>query len=155
MVFPLPYSGRLECTLVCFFSVLIWRMLSINGMKINIWLLKFLLLTILYYKLKWADCCDGSDEYDGEVKCPNACWEAGKVTRDKLKKKIDIYKEGVTIRKREVERAKQVIVKDKEELLKLKNNEKSLKGLVKKLKGKSLTSHFLVRLISLQFQPFV
>ncbi|KAJ6379867.1 hypothetical protein OIU76_016512, partial [Salix suchowensis] len=82
-----------------------------------------------------CDCCDGSDEYDGEVKCPNACWEAGKVTRDKLKKKIDIYKEGVTIRKREVERAKQAIAKDKEELLKLKNNEKSLKGLVKKLKA--------------------
>ncbi|KAJ6434050.1 hypothetical protein OIU84_017711 [Salix udensis] len=82
-----------------------------------------------------CDCCDGSDEYDGEVKCPNACWEAGKVTRHKLKKKIDIYKEGVTIRKREVERAKQAIAKDKEELLKLKNNEKSLKGLVKKLKA--------------------
>lgn len=82
-----------------------------------------------------CDCCDGSDEYDGEVKCPNACWEAGKVTRDKLKKKIDIYKEGVTIRKKEVEQAKQAIAKDKEELSKLKNNEKSLKGLVKNLKA--------------------
>jgi hypothetical protein len=71
------------------------------------------------------------------VKCPNTCWEAGKVTRDKLKKKIDIYKEGVTIRKKEVEQAKQAIAKDKEELSKLKNNEKSLKGLVKNLKGNS------------------
>lgn len=83
-----------------------------------------------------CDCCDGSDEYDGEVKCPNTCWEAGKVTRDKLKKKIDIYKEGVTIRKKEVEQAKQAIAKDKEELSKLKYNEKSLKGLVKNLKAR-------------------
>ncbi|CAK7341363.1 unnamed protein product [Dovyalis caffra] len=80
-------------------------------------------------------CCDGSDEYNGEVKCPNSCWEAGKVARDKLKKKIDIYKEGVAIRKKEVKQAKQAIAKDKEELSKLKNEEKSLKGLVKKLKA--------------------
>lgn len=34
-----------------------------------------------------CDCCDGSDEHDGKVKCPNTCWEVGRVARDKLKKK--------------------------------------------------------------------
>lgn len=87
-----------------------------------------------------ADCCDGSDEYDGKVKCPNTCWEAGKVARDKLKKKIATFEEGVKIRKQEVEHAKVAITKDEAELLKLKNEEKILKGLVEQLNGKILYS---------------
>ncbi|KAK9291272.1 hypothetical protein L1049_009460 [Liquidambar formosana] len=66
-----------------------------------------------------CDCCDGSDEYDGKVKCPNTCWKAGKVARDKLKKKIATYQEGVTKRKQEVEQAKEAIVKDEAELSRL------------------------------------
>ncbi|XP_061981908.1 glucosidase 2 subunit beta-like isoform X3 [Populus nigra] len=81
-----------------------------------------------------CDCCDGSDEYDGQVKCPNTCWEAGKVARDKLKKKIATYKEGVALRNKEVEQAKAAIAKDEAELSKLKNEEKVLKGLVQQLK---------------------
>lgn len=81
-----------------------------------------------------CDCCDGSDEYDNKVKCRNTCWEAGKAARDKLKKKIATYQEGVTIRKEEVERAKVAIAKDKAELSKLQSEEKTLKGLVQQLK---------------------
>ncbi|XP_031249367.1 glucosidase 2 subunit beta [Pistacia vera] len=81
-----------------------------------------------------CDCCDGSDEYDGKVKCPNTCWEAGKVARDKLKKKIATYQEGVTLRNQEIEKAKLSLVKDEEELSKLKTEEKTLKGLVQQLK---------------------
>ncbi|KAH9788981.1 glucosidase 2 subunit beta [Citrus sinensis] len=81
-----------------------------------------------------CDCCDGSDEYDGKVKCPNTCWEAGKVARDKLKKKIATYQEGVLLRKKEIEQAKQNLVKDEAELSNLKNEEKILKGLVQQLK---------------------
>ncbi|KAJ8635151.1 hypothetical protein MRB53_009418 [Persea americana] len=81
-----------------------------------------------------CDCCDGSDEYDGKAKCPNTCWEAGKVAREKLKKKIATYQEGVTLRKKEVEQAKQAFSKDEADLLKLKNEEKILKGLVQQLK---------------------
>ncbi|XP_022995745.1 glucosidase 2 subunit beta [Cucurbita maxima] len=80
-----------------------------------------------------CDCCDGSDEYDNKVKCPNTCWEAGKVARDKLKKKIATLEEGVKIRKVEVEHAKVAITKDEAELLKLQNEEKVLKGLVEQL----------------------
>ncbi|KAL6341197.1 hypothetical protein AAG906_032313 [Vitis piasezkii] len=83
-----------------------------------------------------CDCCDGSDEYDGKVKCPNTCWEAGKVARDKLKKKIVTYKEGVTLRKQQIEQAKLAIAKEEEELSKLKSEEKILKGLVQQLKDR-------------------
>lgn len=69
------------------------------------------------------------------MKCPNTCWEAGKLAKDKLKKKIATYQDGVNIRKQEVENAKQAIAKDKAELSKLKIEEKILKGLVQQLKG--------------------
>ncbi|XP_062076357.1 glucosidase 2 subunit beta [Humulus lupulus] len=81
-----------------------------------------------------CDCCDGSDEYDDKGKCPNTCWEAGKVARDKLMKKIATFQEGVAIRKQEVELAKTAIAKDEAELSKLQNEEKTLKGLVQQLR---------------------
>ncbi|XP_042014977.1 glucosidase 2 subunit beta-like [Salvia splendens] len=81
-----------------------------------------------------CDCCDGSDEYDGKTICPNTCWEAGKVAREKLKKKIATYQEGVTIRRQEIEKAKLSISKEEAELQKLKEEEKILNGLVEKLK---------------------
>ncbi|KAL1540922.1 glucosidase 2 subunit beta-like [Salvia divinorum] len=81
-----------------------------------------------------CDCCDGSDEYDGKTTCPNTCWEAGKVAREKLKKKIATYQEGVTIRRQEIEKAKLTISKEESELQKLKEEEKILNGLVEKLK---------------------
>lgn len=81
-----------------------------------------------------CDCCDGSDEYDGKVKCPNICWEAGKVARDKLKKKIATYLEGVTLRKQEVEQAKVAQMNDEAELSKLKNEQSVLKEIVQQLK---------------------
>ncbi|KAF6147731.1 hypothetical protein GIB67_006704 [Kingdonia uniflora] len=80
-----------------------------------------------------CDCCDGSDEYDGRLNCTNTCWEAGKVARDKLKKRISTFQEGVSIRKKEVQQAKEAIAKDEAELIKLKNEEKILKGLVQQL----------------------
>ncbi|XAR59914.1 hypothetical protein NMG60_11033090 [Bertholletia excelsa] len=83
-----------------------------------------------------CDCCDGSDEYDGKVKCPNNCWEAGKVAREKLKKKIATYQEGVTLRKQVVEQAKLEFAKDEAELSKLKNEEKILEGLVRQLRDR-------------------
>ncbi|KAH7560352.1 hypothetical protein JRO89_XS10G0003900 [Xanthoceras sorbifolium] len=81
-----------------------------------------------------CDCCDGSDEYDGEVNCPNTCWEAGKVARDKLTKKIATFKEGVHIRKQQIEQAKLSLANEEAELSKLKDEEKILKGLVEQLK---------------------
>lgn len=81
-----------------------------------------------------CDCCDGTDEYDGQVKCPNTCWEAGNVARDRLKKKIATYQEGAKLRKQEIEQAKVAMEKDEAELSKLKREESILKGIVKQLK---------------------
>ncbi|XVF47543.1 hypothetical protein PTKIN_Ptkin03bG0117400 [Pterospermum kingtungense] len=81
-----------------------------------------------------CDCCDGSDEYDGQVKCPNTCWDAGKVARDRLLKKISTYREGAKLRNLDIERAKLAIAKDEAELTKLKIEEKNLKALVQELK---------------------
>ncbi|KAL3649350.1 hypothetical protein CASFOL_005753 [Castilleja foliolosa] len=81
-----------------------------------------------------CDCCDGSDEYDGKTKCPNTCWEAGKVAREKLRKKIATYQEGVTIRQKEIEQAKLSMAKEEGELSKLKGHEKIVKELVEQLK---------------------
>lgn len=57
------------------------------------------------------------------------------MARDKLKKKIATFQEGVTFRKKEVEQAKISLEKDKEELSRLKDEEKVLKGLVQQLQG--------------------
>lgn len=84
------------------------------------------------------DCCDGSDEYDGKVKCPNTCWKAGKVSKDKLKRKIATYLDGVAIRNQEVKQAKEAMAKDEAELSKLQKEEKILRGLVQQLKGRVL-----------------
>jgi len=100
-----------------------------------------------------ADCCDGSDEYDGTVNCQNTCWEAGKEARQKLNKKINTYQEGVTVRKREIEMAKQAFAKDEEDLSKLKSEEKILKDLVDKLKG--ATSLILVQASSVKLLNFI
>ncbi|XP_010536811.1 PREDICTED: glucosidase 2 subunit beta-like [Tarenaya hassleriana] len=81
-----------------------------------------------------CDCCDGSDEYDGKLKCPNTCWEAGKAARERLKKKIATYSEGLVLRKQEIDQAKAGLVKDEAELKKLRSDEKILKALVQQLK---------------------
>ncbi|KAK9683375.1 hypothetical protein RND81_10G135700 [Saponaria officinalis] len=83
-----------------------------------------------------CDCCDGSDEYDGKVTCPNTCWEAGTVARDKLRKKIATYEEGVIMRRKEIEQAKVAFAKDEAEFSKLKGEEKIIKGLVEQLKDR-------------------
>ncbi|KAL6500065.1 hypothetical protein OROGR_027975 [Orobanche gracilis] len=80
-------------------------------------------------------CCDGRDEYDGKTECPNTCWEAGKVAREKLIKKIATYQEGITIRKKESEQAKLAMSKEEGQLLKLENEEKILEELIEKLKA--------------------
>lgn len=81
-----------------------------------------------------CDCCDGSDEYDGNISCSNTCWEAGKMARDELKKKIATYQEGVTKREHIVEKAKRAVAKDEAELSNLQSEEKMLEMLLKKLK---------------------
>jgi len=97
----------------------------------------FIIYEVIYFTFLplCLDCCDGSDEYDGKAKCPNTCWEAGKAAREKLRKKIATYQEGVKVRKQAIEHAHLALEKDEAELSKLKKEESILKGVVKQLKG--------------------
>lgn len=65
------------------------------------------------------------------------------MARDKLKKKIATYHEGVAVRKQEVEQARVAMAKDEAELSKLQNEEKILKRLVEQLKGIVLSCHVM------------
>ncbi|XP_052482120.1 glucosidase 2 subunit beta isoform X1 [Gossypium raimondii] len=82
-----------------------------------------------------CDCCDGSDEYDGKVKCPYTCHEAGKVAMESLKRKIEVYQEGVILRKVEIGLAKRAIARDKAELSGLKNEREVVEKVVHQLEG--------------------
>ena len=44
------------------------------------------------------ECCDGSDEYDGKVKCPNICASVGKAYRKKVQEAENIQRAGSKIR---------------------------------------------------------
>jgi hypothetical protein len=39
-----------------------------------------------------ADCCDGSDEYDGKAKCQDTCYALGEGTRIAKRKEIEAFK---------------------------------------------------------------
>jgi len=81
-----------------------------------------------------CDCCDGSDEYDGQVRCANTCWEAGKASRDKLVKKLNLYKDGIHIRRSEIESAKCLRQQQESKLTTLRKEVKTLSELVQKLR---------------------
>ncbi|KAG0563408.1 hypothetical protein KC19_8G028600 [Ceratodon purpureus] len=81
-----------------------------------------------------CDCCDGSDEYDGFAKCTNTCWEAGKASREKLVKKVNVYREGLKIRRSEIESGKKLREQNDITLKSLRKEEKVLNEQVQKLK---------------------
>jgi protein kinase C substrate 80K-H len=81
-----------------------------------------------------CDCCDGSDEYDGRIKCANTCWQVGREAREKLAKKLAMYKEGLRIRRREVQNARVLRLKQETEIASLRQEEKSLGKLIQNLK---------------------
>ncbi|XP_039061466.1 glucosidase 2 subunit beta-like [Hibiscus syriacus] len=78
-----------------------------------------------------CDCCDGSDEYDGKVKCPNTCNDA--IAIESLKRNVEVYQEGVTLRKQEIEQAKRAIARDRAELSMLKREREVVGKLVSQL----------------------
>lgn len=91
-----------------------------------------------------ADCCDGTDEYEGRVKCTNTCWEAGKASREKLVKKLAIHKEGLSIRRSEIENAKLSRQQHEAKLTSLQKEEKTQSELVRKLTGELLALSTLI-----------
>ncbi|KAF9081189.1 hypothetical protein BGX23_001160 [Mortierella sp. AD031] len=45
------------------------------------------------------ECCDGTDESDGQIQCPNVCEQVGAASRKERERLEKIYKEGNRIRK--------------------------------------------------------
>ncbi|KAJ3103382.1 hypothetical protein HDU97_010220 [Phlyctochytrium planicorne] len=48
------------------------------------------------------ECCDGTDEYDGKVACPNRCEEAGRRAKEEFNKVKSVRMEGARLRRRYV-----------------------------------------------------
>lgn len=44
------------------------------------------------------ECCDGSDEYDGKVKCPNVCASVGNAYRKRKQEAENLQRAGSKIR---------------------------------------------------------
>lgn len=49
---------------------------------------------MFFYSNKNSDCCDGTDEWVGYVKCPNTCEELGRKTREEAERKFAVQREG-------------------------------------------------------------
>jgi hypothetical protein len=52
-------------------------------------------------------CCDGSDEYDGQISCPNTCRELGARARQEAAENAKKFEEGGRVRQSYIEKAKQ------------------------------------------------
>ena len=55
-------------------------------------------------------CCDGSDEYDGQVKCPNTCKEQGQAARKQAEEEAKVALKGWRVRTTYVANAKKKIL---------------------------------------------
>ncbi|KAL1924034.1 uncharacterized protein VTP21DRAFT_7069 [Calcarisporiella thermophila] len=66
-----------------------------------------------------AECCDGTDEYDGKIQCPNLCKEVGKEHRKMLRQIAAIQSEGARIKREYIKFGKEKKKKAQIELAKL------------------------------------
>lgn len=65
------------------------------------------------FKKNPADCCDGSDEYDQSVECPNVCEELGRSARLERERQREKQKKGFSA-KEELAKAGQALKVDLE-----------------------------------------
>ncbi|UZJ50747.1 hypothetical protein CBS101457_000067 [Exobasidium rhododendri] len=55
------------------------------------------------------ECCDGTDEYDGKVKCPNVCSKVGKAYRKKRQEAENIQRAGSKVRDKYISERKKAL----------------------------------------------
>ncbi|KAG0329920.1 hypothetical protein BGZ99_010031 [Dissophora globulifera] len=72
------------------------------------------------------ECCDGSDEYDGQIYCPNICEEVGAKAKEEQKRVRVIQEQGSRLRKQYIEHGKSVKSKMQEEIAQLKGKTEQL-----------------------------
>ncbi|KAF9964481.1 hypothetical protein BGZ70_006384 [Mortierella alpina] len=62
------------------------------------------------------ECCDGTDEYDGQVQCPNVCEEVGREARKERERVQAIQEQGSRLRKEYIQHGKTAKLKLQQEL---------------------------------------
>ncbi|KAK3825906.1 MAG: glucosidase II beta subunit-like-domain-containing protein [Benniella sp.] len=67
-----------------------------------------------------AECCDGSDEFDGQIQCPNNCEEVGAKSREEQARIKAIEEEGSRLRKEYAHNGKETKARLQKELEELK-----------------------------------
>ncbi|RIB21872.1 glucosidase II beta subunit-like-domain-containing protein [Gigaspora rosea] len=77
------------------------------------------------------ECCDGSDEYDGKIKCPNICKETNAEYTKKLKELEKLRAQGIRIKKEYIEKGRKIKTKNVAELNRLEIELKAAKIRVK------------------------
>jgi hypothetical protein len=85
--------------------------------------------------LKFADCCDGSDENSG--KCPNTCAEAGAANRAAMKARSTALKLGLKAKEKYISKAVTGRKEWQQELVRVSEEAAGLQKTVTKLQGAS------------------
>ena len=76
-----------------------------------------------------CDCCDGSDEWDTDVNCPNVCDSLGAEAREAAKKQRAVYEAGWAKRAELAKQGAKALEEKKSELGKLKKELEELQPL--------------------------
>ena len=56
----------------------------------------------------WLDCCDGSDEYNSNIKCVDICFEAGKEERKALRAEMRLHEAGSKLKEELIKKAQTI-----------------------------------------------
>ncbi|KAF9901996.1 hypothetical protein EC991_005433 [Linnemannia zychae] len=82
------------------------------------------------------ECCDGSDEYDGQTHCPNVCSEVGAKAREEYDRVQSIQNEGARLRRGLIKYGKATKISLNKELEALKDQVDEVKGALAEAKDK-------------------
>ncbi|KAF9916165.1 hypothetical protein BX616_004469 [Lobosporangium transversale] len=74
------------------------------------------------------ECCDGSDESDGQIHCPNICEEVGTRAREEQERIQKIRRNGSRLRRQYIQRGKNIKQKMMKDLRDLKSKTKQLEN---------------------------
>ncbi|KAJ3093135.1 hypothetical protein HK102_007974 [Quaeritorhiza haematococci] len=81
------------------------------------------------------ECCDGSDEHEGKVACPNRCKEVGAEYRQKMDEERKVKREGIRIRNEYIQHAASTRESRQSEILSLKQELANMTAKIEELTG--------------------
>ncbi|KAG0237465.1 hypothetical protein BGX31_003590 [Mortierella sp. GBA43] len=83
-----------------------------------------------------AECCDGSDEFDGTIQCPNVCEQVGAKAREEQARIRAIEEQGSRLRKKYSEHGKSTKIQMKREIEELRGKTDQLQKVTEAAKEK-------------------